>query len=42
MERIYLDIAYANISEKQKLDIYLPDNGDGLSLCYLKFMVVDL
>lgn len=29
MERIYLDIAYANISEKQKLDIYLPDNGDG-------------
>ncbi len=25
----YLDISYANISESQKLDLYLPDDGEG-------------
>jgi acetyl esterase/lipase len=29
IERKWLDIAYASVSEAQKLDIYLPDKGDG-------------
>lgn len=29
IKRKWLDLAYANLSESQKLDIYLPDEGDG-------------
>jgi acetyl esterase/lipase/cytochrome b561 len=29
IKRKWLDVAYANKSQAQKLDIYLPDNGDG-------------
>ena len=29
VKRKYLDVAYASDSEKQKLDIYLPETGDG-------------
>ena len=25
----YIDLPYASLSESQKLDIYLPENGDG-------------
>src|SRR5512139_2445691 len=28
-QRKWLDLPYANLSEAQKLDIYLPDEGDG-------------
>ena len=42
IKRKWLDVAYSIKSPAQKLDVYLPDEGEGLSLLFFQYMVEHL